>query len=270
MSGKVWLPESSLADDNVTCQSGQAHGIKEKQKKEKAKIVKRTTPTVELRTPPSADSVARKQYRSIERSSHNRSSIHFNLSATSELAHKITELCGWETDQGISPYLSSSSVRRCTAAERGSLSTPADGYRSGVQSRTCSRANGSRRGDMFYKFSHLADSQAYLDDYCSQCSLSLLSFPRENSNKVISEAGGEAEGNAQSGRTRGRIVPTRRLVQHGDPGGNRLYLQQLAKRLGVGVMNEKQLRYRPHPTPPSITKRNRVTADLSVVTQEDK
>ena len=269
MSGKVWLPGSSLVEEKAAEQLAQVGGGKEKPKK--AKIVKRTTPTVDLRAPPSCRwSAGSKQYSTIERSSYNKNSVHLNLNAASEPAYRNAELCGWETEREkrIALCPSSSNFRRCVTAERNLLSTPADGYRSGVPSRACSRAGGGRRGDTVYQFKHLSDAQAYFEDYCAQCGYSAFSFSREGG-EIIREVGKEVEISSQSGKTRGDIVSTRHPVTDGDR-GNQLYLQQLAKRLGVCVINEKQVKYRPQPTPPSITKRNRVAADLLVTTQEER
>lgn len=273
MSGKVWLPESSLVEERVTEQLTKGGGVKERHKK--AKIVRRTAPTVDPRTRPSCGgNVGSRQYRTIERrSSYSKNAVHLNLNAASEPAHRNAELCGWETEGSrltrTSLCQSSSTLKRCGTAERTLLSTPADGYRSGLQSRACSRAaGGTRRNDTLYQFRHLPDAQAYLEDYRSQCSYSALTASRE-SGATITEAGNEVEVGCQCGRTRGERVSTRQPVREGDR-GNQLYLQQLARRLGVGVIHEKQLKYRPQPTPPSITKRHRVAADLQVTTQEER
>ena len=257
MSGRVWLPKSSLAD-------GKRTGMHEVNRK-KAKITRRTTSTVE---PPSLQTAnggseknGRQNYSTIERSSYKNNSVTLEYeSASSEVARPCNnQFCGWETNGRTRSALESSSSLKRYAAERGSLSTPADGYRSGLQSRACSRAGGHKTRDC-YEFKHFTDTQAHLEDYCTRYSYTALSLPRESAGTIREVATGlDGDGHGREGRGEASY-------------GAQIGLQQLASRLGVGVRDSKQLRYRPQPTPPdpSFTKKNRVAADLLVSTQEDK
>ena len=266
MSGMVWLPESSLAhDEGVDSQV-------EKEKRKKPKIVKRTAPTVELRSTQAAPSRlpgGKQSYGTIERSRYSKNALHLNLNAPSEPCKNAAEFCGWETDRGPRNALASSCTsRRCVAVDRTSLNTPADGYRSTLQSRACSRASGNKRRDVYYEFRHFADIRDHLEDYCVHCSFSGLCLSRESVD-AIREAVGEGSNNRRKMSERVvRCVPVTR--QHGE--GSQPFLEQLASRLGVreSLMNEKQLRYGSQPTPPSFTKKSRVAADLLVTTQDEK
>ena len=270
MSGKVWLADSSLADGKG------ADGEVDKKRK-KAKIAKRTTPTVTVPSPQTASGrnggEKDENYCTIERSSYKNSGALDDEEARSALhdaaqPRKNAEFCGWETDGGtifVRNALESSSTFRRRVADRSSLSTPAEGYRSALQSRACSRV-GRRRKDC-YEFKHLPDTHAYLHDYCTQCSYSALSLPWEIAD-VIREAGKAIKREAHGAEEREGAFSRRRGARR----GNR-YLEELASRLGVGVresLDKKQLRHRPQPTPPSFTKKNRVAADLLVSTREEK
>ena len=272
MSSKVWLADSSLADGKG------ADGEVDK-KREKAKIAKRTTPTVAVPSPQTASGrnggEKDENYCTIERSSYKKNSAALDDEEARSALHdaaqpcKNAEFCGWETDGGtifVRNALDSSSTFRRRVADRSSLSTPAEGYRSALQSRACSRVGGRRRKD-FYEFKHLPDTHAYLHDYCNQCSYSALSLPWEIAD-VIREAGKGIKREAHGAEEREGASSRRRGARR----GNR-YLEELASRLGVSVresLDKKQLRHRPQPTPPSFTKKNRVAADLLVSTREEK
>ena len=274
MSGRVWLPESSLAEGKGA--STLVNAQEPPEERQKGGIVRRTTPTVDLTTLDSAASARqaaktkenqRQNYSTIEKSVYTQKS--FALDSVGGRSYSNVnnpEFCGWETGGERSALESSSSVnrRRC-AAERGSLSTPADGYRSGVPSRVASRAGGARKKD-FYEFKHFTDTRSYIDDYCCRYSYTALSVPRESADAIREEGrGGREEECCCSGK--------RRLHTGGQAVHRAQQMQQLASRLGVRVkesINEKQLRYRrTQPTAPSFTKNNRMAEDLLVSTQQD-
>lgn len=279
MNGGVWLPESSLSDRKPP-------DTENKEREKKTKIIRRTTPTVIVHRPRQAknggaDGLKKRNYSTIETSSYNRSSLHLALShtatknvqnSTSQLTcKKSPEVCGWETYGGHERHLQSSSTFSRCAAERASLITPADGYRSGVQSRACSRASENRKKSFYYEFKHFPDTHSHIEDYCTQYSYSALTLSRQTSGTdALREASAKLQEEIR--RNQGKQV-SKCLVNREEGGGNTLYMQQLASRLGVGVMksiNEKQLRCRPQPTPQSFTKKSRVADDLVVSTQDEK
>ena len=268
--GKVWLQESSLTDEK-----GADADVGEKRKAKKAKIPKRTTPTVVVPNSQTTysgrnDGENGKNYATIERSSYKKNSpvldhedTRSGLQVTAQPCRKA-EFCGWETDGGtIRNALESSSGFKRRVAERSSLNTPADGYRSTLQSRACSRVGGRRRKDC-YEFKHLSDIRAYLEDYSTQCSYSGLSLPPEVT-VAIREVEIEMKRKTQGVEGRERASSRRRGVQRGNQ-----YLEDLATRLGVGVLDKKQLYHRSQPTPPSFTRKTRVAVDLLVTTQEER
>ena len=271
MSGRVWLPESSLAEGKGAGALVNTQGPPEK--RQKGGIVRRTTPTVDLTTLDGAASARqaaktkenqRLNYSTIEKSVYTQKSFALDsVGGRSYSNINNPEFCGWETGGERSALESSSSVnrRRC-AAERGSLSTPADGYRSGVPSRAASRAGVARKKD-FYEFKHFTDTRSYIDDYCCRYSYTALNVPRESADAIREEGrGGREEECCCSGK--------RGLHTGGHEVHRAQQMQQLASRLGVRVkesINEKQLRYRrPQPTAP---KTNRMAEDLLVSTQQD-
>ena len=286
MNGRVWIPEKSLpeGEDGGTQKTPQGQSQKQ-EKRKSSKITRRTTPTVDLSAldvrsardgakPAAADigeEEERQNYSTIEKSSYRRNTAALDCSSGQPLAGG-SDFCGWETErkplarQGLAA--SSSLSRRC-AADRSSLGTPADGHRSGVPSRACSRAGSRGRGDA-YVFQHLPDAHRYIEDYCRQYSFTALNVPR------MENAIREAEGEKIRERTRGGD-----RIQGGEKGeesscynhsGERqvprdsLYLQQLASRLGV----RESLQLHPCSTPPSIAKRNRAAADLVMCSKENK
>ena len=269
MSGKVWRPETSLAD-------GRPAEPENKEKRRKAKIVRRTTPTVELRGRSGSNANERQgggTYSTIESSSYNRGSLHLALShgdkKTAPLSCKRTELCGWVTSGGEERGLQSSSTYSARCAAERSFSSSADGgCRSGLQSRASSRASGSRRRNVCYEFKHLPGPQAYIDDYLARCCFSALDLSRQEcGTDALREACERLEEDIKARKDISTVVSVARRRAEG---GKDQYLQQLASRLGVSVMqsiNEKQLRYKPQP---SFTKRSRVAEDLVVSTQEEK
>lgn len=277
MNGRVWFPEKSLPEGEDGGTQKVPQGQSEKQEKRKSsKITRRTTPTVDIsaldvrraRDGARPEEEERQNYSTIEKSSYKRNTAALECSSAQPLTGG-SDFCGWETDrkplarQGLA---ASSSLSRKCAAERSSLGTPADGYRSGVPSRASSRAGGRRKGDA-YVFQHLPDTQRYIEDYCKQYSFTALSVPR------MENAIREAEGEKVRERTQDGI-----RAQGGEKGGrssccthsgvprDSLYLQQLASRLGV----RESIQLHPRSTPPSITKRNRAASDLLVCSKEDK
>ena len=266
MSGGVWLPESSLADGRDP-----RLPAAEREKRKKAKITKRTTPTVEFRAESSRQRQRRQTYSTIESSSYSRRSLHLLLNDGSPEERK-TELCGWETEREQSILQSSSAVQK-SASER------ADGQRSRLQSRAEGRQGKSRKNSS-YEFKHLPDPSAYLQDYCARYSHSALVLSREHS---VPETGREEkedkcekckkdykiEQQSGGGDDSGYAM----CLVKSRAGGERRRgcLEQLANRLGVTEsIQEGQLRYRPRPTPPSFTRRPRVAHDILVSTQDHK
>lgn len=260
MSGKVWLQESSLTD----CKN-----LPNAEKRKRAKIVRRTTPTVELPTRGRNDgekiiSVLPQNYSTIEKNSYkkNSASLDFDcgISGLKAAGHN-PEFCGWETDVGPRNLQASSSTLKRCAAERSYLSTPADGYRSGLPSRTCSRAVGRRNN---YEFNHISDTRAYIEDYRTHYSYTALNLPK----KTRSETGDDMDKCVcrRIGEG-GRRTSGRGVVHRGEQ-----YLNELAGRLGVGRRDSAQRlhHHQLRPTPPSFTKRNRESANLLVSTQEEK
>lgn len=265
MSGRVWIPESSLTDCNT---------LPHTEKRKKAKIVRRTTPTVDIpircgKNDNEKIKSASQNYSTIEKNSYKKNSASLGLESgssglnTAARPHYNPEFCGWETDVGSRNVQTSSSTLKKSGAERGYLSTPADGCRSGIPSRACSRAVGRR--NYFYEFKHISDTRDYITDYCSNYSYTALSLPK----KIDSELGDDMESCVCRRDEGGRGLSGRSAVHRG---GER-YLHELASRLGVGGRNsvhKKQLCHLPQPTPPSFTKRNRVAANLLVSTQDER
>lgn len=258
MSGKVWVPESSLTDCNT---------LPHTEKKKKAKIVRRTTPTVEIpigygKKDNEKIKSGSQNYSTIEKSSYKKNSASLDLDSGSGGLNTVPynpEFCGWETEPR-SVQASSSTLRKC-AAERSCLGTPADGYRSGIPSRACSRAVGRRERNN-YEFKHMSDTQAYITDYCTHYSYTARSLPTKDVG-IHDETG---EGCVCRRDEGGRDLSGRHR------GGER-YLHGLASRLGVGGRNsvqKKQLRHLPQPTPPSFTKGNTVADNLLVCTQDER
>lgn len=275
MSGRVWFPGKSVpeGEDGGTQKAPQDQSEKQ-EKRKSSKITRRMTPTVDLSAldersarggaRPAAAEIG-ENYSTIEKSSYRRNAAALQSSSGQPLAGG-SDFCGWETNrkplarQGLA---TSSSLSRKCAADRSSLSTPADGYRSGVASRACSRAGGRRKGDA-YVFQHLPDAQRYIEDYCKKCSFTALNMPRMDS--AIREAEGEkvrerTQGGEKGGESRRHSHSGERRIPQGS-----LYLQHLASRLGV----RESIQLAPRPTPPSITKKNKVPANLLVGSKEDK
>ena len=268
MNGKVWLPESSLADCKAL-QPPPAATEKERRKK----ITRRTTPTVEFRAENSNEKRRKQTYSTIESSSYSRLSLHLSLNDTRAGEHHTrTEFCGWETSERGS-LQSPSIVRRCTGEQAAS-----NGQRSALQSRAGGRGCGKNRRNSVYEFKHLSDPSAYLQDYCSCYSYSALVISRENGG-TDAVAPPEAEKLEKcEQKTRGSSRKPRRedatcegcLVERkGRDGLHEEHLQQLADRLGVKEsIQEGQLRYRPRRTPPSFTRKTRVAEDIMISTQD--
>lgn len=260
MSGKVWLPESSLTD----CKT-----LPNTEKWKKAKIVRRTTPTVELPTHCGRNGGEKivksvpQNYSTIEKNTYKKNSTSLDFDSSSSrlnAAGHNPEFCGWETDLGPRNLQASSSTLKKCAAERGYLTTPADGYRSGLPNRTCSRAVGCRNN---YEFTHISDTRAYIEDYYTHCSYTALNLPKKNTctrsddmDKCVCKRIGEG----------GRGPPGRPVVHRGEQ-----YLHELASRLGVRRRASAQQKCcRPQPTPPSFNKGNRVAANILVSTHDEK
>lgn len=270
MSGRVWVPESSLTDCNT---------LPHTEKREKAKIVRRTTPTVEIpircgKNDNEKIKSASQNYSTIEKNSYKKNSASLGLESgssglnTAARPHYNPEFCGWETDVGPRSVQTSSSTLKKCASERGYLSTPADGYRSGIPSRACSRAVGRRDRNNYYEFKHVSVTRDYIADYCCNYSYTALSLPKKTVG-IDYETSDDMERCVCRRDEGGRGLSGRSAVHR----GGEKYLYELATRLGVGGRSsvpKKQLCHLPQPTPPSFTKRNRVAANLLVSTQDER
>ena len=264
MSGRVWLPESSLAEDGAATELGTP-----KEKRKKSKIAKRTTPTVEFRaeTTSSRRRPRKQTYSTIESNSYDRRSLHLALKDSSSGGRQErVEFCGWETgNRGSKSELQSpSAVKRCPVAER-----------STERCRLLSRAAGGRSRKS-YVFRHLLDTSAYLTDYCAHHSFSSLVLSRENGGTEPATTVQETASRGKSGRDN-RSCKERaedgyeRCLLKSRGGGERECLKQLASRLGVREsIKDGELRCHPRPTPPSFTKKNRVAKDIVICTQDDR
>lgn len=266
MSGRVWIPESSLTDCNT---------LPHTEKRKKAKIVRRTTPTVEIpircgKNDNEKIKSASQNYSTIEKNSYKKNSASLGLESgssglnTAARPHYNPEFCGWETDVGPRNVQASSSTLKKSAAERGYLSTPADGCRSGIPSRACSRAVG-RRERNYYEFKHVSDTRDYITDYCANYSYTALSLPKKAVG-IDSETGDDMERCVCRRDEEGRGFSGRSAVHRG--GERYLHVHELASRLGVGGRNSVHKKQLPQPTPPSFTKR--FAANLLVSTQDER
>ena len=306
MNKKVWFPEESLLDCGSETSQMTARGQPEHPKKRGGrKITRRTTPTVDFsalesqrKTGDCARSSAaehvgeneRESYSTIEKRTYKRNASGLECASKQTLSGPGTsgapsDFCGWETDNTQQSRQSHTApLPRKTPYDRSSLCTPCDGYRSGLSSRTGSRSGPRGKGSC-YVFQHFSDSRSHIQDYCAHYSYTALSAPRvdETVREVVRdqhfEEGGKKREKNEPKAHQSRHQNTSKQesnsdgrVESGKQGGTSFvkhYLQHLASRLGVGESIQRQSSLS-RPTPPSISKGGRRTADLLLSPTDEK
>ncbi len=174
--------------------------------------------------------------------------------------------CGWkdheylDMQQTPKPPTTTTTTTTSSEVDRSRLHTPADGYRSTLNSRaSSSRYTTSSRGgrrSYQYTFHHYDDPALHIETYRELYSYTALytdpSQRRNDDEKLFCE-GEDVEQDAEV------VLPIGvKSLYRGDP-----HLKELVSRLGIKEPlspepeRQQQLLHAPRPTPPSIVKRNR-------------
>ena len=171
--------------------------------------------------------------------------------------------CGWTDHEYIDLHHIPKPAPIGGEFDRSRLQTPAEGYRSAIQSRvsssryTSSRAGGRRTYP--YTFHHYDNPDSHIETYRELYSYTALNTDpnqrRKDDDRTLCEGGDGVEQDAEIMLPAGVAS-----LYRGDP-----YLKELMSRLGIRELatpsqemeRQQQLLQAPRPTPPSIVKRRR-------------